>query len=76
MATGTVKWFNHTKSYGFIIPDEGGPDVFLHAYDLRHASIHGHINDLRLSFDVAPGKDGKPRARNLALLNGQAKKAG
>ena len=52
MATGTVKWFNPTKGYGFIIPDEGGNDVFVHISAVEAAGLTGLTEGQKIKFDV------------------------
>jgi len=65
MAIGTVKWFNTTKGYGFIAPDDGGKDVFLHISALERAGMRAVNEGDKLSFDVERGRDGKMSAENL-----------
>ena len=67
MTTGTVKWFNGTKGYGFISPDEGGKDVFIHVTALQAAGIENLEENQKVSFDVTEEK-GKKSATNLSLL--------
>ena len=65
MATGTVKFFNAARGFGFIAPDSGGPDVFVHATAVERAGL-GSINEGdKLSFDVVSER-GKTAASNLA----------
>jgi CspA family cold shock protein len=68
MATGTVKWFNTTKGYGFIAPDEGGKDVFVHISAVERSGLTGLADDQKVSYDLAGGRDGRESAENLALL--------
>lgn len=67
MATGTVKWFSVAKKYGFIVPDEGGKDVFVHMSALVAARIPYLDDGTRVSFDLDEGT-GKRTAAGLALL--------
>lgn len=68
MPTGTVKWFNNTKGYGFIAPDEGGPDVFVHISAVERAGMTGLKDDQKLSFDMEEGRDGRPLAGNIQAI--------
>lgn len=67
MATGTVKWFNQTKGYGFIQPDEGGNDVFVHISALEKAGLRGLDDGQKVSFDLEEGRQGKTSAVNIQL---------
>ncbi len=67
MANGEVKWFNVDKGYGFILPDGGGPDVFVHVRDLKGGGLAQLIEKQRVSFDAVPGKDSKPKAVNIRV---------
>jgi CspA family cold shock protein len=68
MATGTVKWFNATKGYGFIEPDDGGKDVFVHIVAVEHAGLHDLSQGQRLNFDlVADRRTGRSTAGNLKV---------
>jgi cold shock protein len=68
MATGTVKWFNATKGYGFIQPDEGGNDAFVHITAVEAAGIHSLNEGAKVSYDLETGRNGKDAAANLRLL--------
>jgi CspA family cold shock protein len=66
MATGTVKWYNETKGYGFIQPDAGGKDVFVHASALERAGLRGLVEGQKVSFDIeSDRRTGKESASNL-----------
>ena len=67
MAKGTVKWFNATKGFGFIAPETGGKDVFVHISAVERAGLTGLADDQRVTFDVEAGRDGRESASNLAL---------
>lgn len=66
MATGTVKWFNPTKGYGFIQPDDGGQDVFVHITALEAAGLRTLNEGQKVSYELATNK-GKTSAANLKL---------
>lgn len=68
MANGTVKWFNGTKGYGFIQPDEGGQDVFVHISALEKAGLRSLAEGQRISYELATNK-GKTSAVNLKLAD-------
>jgi CspA family cold shock protein len=65
MATGTVKWFNTSKGYGFIAPDEGGKDIFVHISAVEQAGLTGLADDQKIEFDLIQGRDGRQMAGNL-----------
>jgi CspA family cold shock protein len=66
MATGTVKWYNETKGYGFIQPDNGGKDVYVHATALERAGMRGLAEGQKISYEVeADRRTGKESATNL-----------
>ncbi len=67
MANGTVKWFNATKGFGFIAPDDGGKDVFVHISAVERAGLTGLADDQKVTFDIEEGRDGRSSATNLAL---------
>ena len=68
MSTGIVKWFNPTKGFGFIQPDQGGSDVFIHISALEQAGIAGLNEGQRVNYEVATNK-GRTSAVNLSLSN-------
>ena len=65
MSTGTVKWFNAQKGYGFIQPDDGSKDVFVHVTAVERAGMGGLDEGQKLSYELEPGRDGKSSAVNL-----------
>lgn len=65
MATGTVKWFNPTKGYGFIEPEDGGKDVFVHISALERAGLDTLNEGQKVTFDLEEGRNGKMAAGNL-----------
>ena len=65
MAMGTVKWFNSTKGYGFIRPEDGGADVFVHVTAVQRAGLHSLMEGQRVSYEVVRDR-GKLAAANLA----------
>lgn len=67
MATGKVKWYNAQKGYGFIAPDEGGKDVFVHATALEAAGIRGLNDDQAVSYELQEDR-GKTSATALKVL--------
>ncbi len=67
MATGTVKWFNTTKGYGFIAPDTGGKDVFVHISAVERSGLTGLADNQKVKFDIESGRDGRESAVNLSL---------
>lgn len=68
MPTGTVKWFNTTKGYGFIAPDDGGKDVFVHISAVERAGLTGLADNQKVSYDMIEGRDGRQSAGDLKAL--------
>ena len=68
MATGTVKWFNTTKGFGFIAPEEGGKDVFVHISAVERSGLTGLADNQKVSFELQAGRDGRDSAVNIELL--------
>ncbi len=67
MANGTVKWFNATKGFGFIAPEGGKKDVFVHISALERSGIRQLNDGQAVSFDIEAGRDGRESAVNLKL---------
>jgi cold shock protein len=68
--TGVVKFFNQTKGYGFIKPDDGGSDVFVHVSAVERSEVGALTEGMRISFDTEPDKRGKgPKAIDLKIAN-------
>ena len=68
MANGTVKWFNSTKGYGFIQPDDGGKDVFVHISAVERAGLTGLNDNQKIEYELQSGRDGRASASDLKLL--------
>jgi CspA family cold shock protein len=66
VASGTVKWFNATKGYGFIQPDGGGRDVFVHISAVEKAGFSSLVDGAKVTYDIVPNK-GKESAENLKV---------
>ncbi len=69
MANGTVKWYNATKGYGFIEPEDGGKDAFVHISALERSGIATLNDGQKVSYDLTPGRDGKEAAENIQVLD-------
>lgn len=67
MANGTVKWFNTTKGFGFIAPETGGKDVFVHISAVERSGLTGLADNQKVTYDLEAGRDGRESAVNLAL---------
>ena len=68
MAQGTVKWFNSQKGFGFIQPDNGGNDVFVHISAVERAGLSNLGEGQKISFETETGRNGKASAVNLRIL--------
>ena len=68
MANGTVKWFNTTKGFGFIAPETGSKDVFVHISAVESSGLTGLADNQKVTFDVKAGRDGRESAENLQLV--------
>ncbi|KUJ73692.1 cold-shock protein [Ruegeria marisrubri] len=67
MPAGTVKWFNTTKGYGFIAPEDGGKDVFVHISAVERAGLTGLADNQKVTYDLRSGRDGRESADNIAV---------
>lgn len=67
MATGTVKWFNTTKGYGFIAPESGGKDIFVHISAVERSGLTGLADNQKVTYDLEASRDGRESAVNIAL---------
>ena len=65
MATGTVKWFNPTKGFGFIEPSDGGKDAFVHISAVERAGMTTLREGQKVTYELVPGQNGKSSAENL-----------
>ena len=68
MANGTVKWFNTTKGYGFIAPEGGSKDVFVHISAVERSGLTGLADNQKVEFELQAGRDGRESAVDLKLL--------
>ena len=69
MTTGTVKWFNPTKGFGFIEPEDGSKDALVHISAVEAAGIATLNEGQKVSFEIQAGKDGKSSAENLSIVD-------
>ena len=68
MPSGTVKWFNTTKGFGFIQPDDGGKDVFVHISAVEAAGMTSLSDDQKITYEMVEGRDGRQSAGELKAL--------
>ena len=68
MSSGTVKWFNNKKGFGFIVPDEGGQDVFVHISAIEKSGLNALEEGQKISFELAPDREGRMTAVNLKII--------
>jgi len=68
MTQGTVKWFNAAKGYGFIAPDDGSKDAFVHISAMERAGLSNLAEGQRVQYELQNGKNGKTSAENLSLV--------
>ncbi len=68
MARGTVKWFNTTKGYGFIEPETGGSDVFVHISAVERAGLTGLADNQKIEYEMVEGRDGRQSAGELKII--------
>ena len=73
---GTVKFFNTSKGFGFIEPDEGGKDVFVHITAVQKAGYTNLVEGLRVSYELRPDREGNPTAENLRFGIGMPPRGG
>ena len=69
MTTGTVKWFNPAKGFGFIEPDEGGADAFVHISAIERAGLASLQEGQRVNYELQAGQNGKKSAGNLSIAD-------
>ncbi|WP_259779934.1 cold-shock protein [Aestuariispira ectoiniformans] len=69
MATGTVKWFDTTKGFGFIQPDEGGKDAFVHISAVERSGLSGLNEGQKISYELVEGRGGRMAAENLSIVD-------
>ena len=69
MPRGTVKWFNPTKGFGFIQPDDGGQDAFVHISALEKAGLTTLNEGQKVDYELTPGRDGRSAADNIVVID-------
>lgn len=65
MPSGTVKWFNTTKGFGFIEPEEGGKDVFVHISQVERSGLTGLSDNMKVNYELTEGRDGRQMAGDI-----------
>ncbi|WP_298935245.1 cold-shock protein [uncultured Ruegeria sp.] len=68
MPTGTVKWFNTTKGFGFIAPEDGGKDVFVHISSVERSGLTGLADNQKVTYELRAGRDGRESADDIQLV--------
>jgi CspA family cold shock protein len=68
MATGTVKWFNASKGFGFIQPEDGSKDVFLHVSAVESAGLQSPADGQKIEYELESGRDGRSSAGNISYV--------
>ncbi|EAQ45943.1 MAG: cold-shock protein [Roseobacter sp. MedPE-SWde] len=68
MPSGTVKWFNTTKGFGFIEPDAGGSDVFVHISQVERSGLTGLADNMKVDYELTEGRDGRQMAGDIKPL--------
>lgn len=68
MPTGTVKWFNPVKGFGFIVPDDGSNDAFVHISAVERAGLTALTEGQKIEFELQPGRNGRMAAANLQII--------
>ncbi len=68
MATGTVKWFNSTKGFGFIQPEDGSKDIFLHVSAVERAGLQSPADGQKIQYELESGRDGRGSAGSISYL--------
>ena len=67
MANGTVKWFNTTKGYGFIEPEDGSKDAFVHISAVQNSGLDSLAEGQKVTYELVPGRNGKDAAENISV---------
>jgi cold shock protein len=71
MPTGRVKFFNTDRGFGFLMPDNGGPDVFVHVHEVEAAGMKMLIAGQVVAYEIGPARDGRSKAINLRLVRSE-----